>query len=242
VSHLAAKLGPMTPDERVGRHAARQHGLITRRRALDLGVTPKQIRRRQATGRWLPLRREVYAIAGVPSSLEQAVLAAVLSARGRAASSHATAGVLWGMPGIEAERIELLVPLDRRLELDGVLCHRTGAFLDADLTRYRGIPITTPARTLVDLSGRLGPTQLGTICDNLLRRRQLRLADLRRCARRLEGAPGRRPTVVHEVLAARLPGYEPGDSDLETRVVRVLLAVGLPCPTLGLRVRAAGRT
>ena len=50
---------------------------------------------------------------------------------------------------------------------------------------------------------------------------------------------------VHAVLGARIPGYDPGDSDLETRALRALIAAGLPPPKqqhrMVLRARRAHR-
>lgn len=78
--------------------------------------------------------------------------------------------------------------------------------------------------------------------DEGLRRRLVRLERLRSCAARLYKSPGRRPSVISDLLAARVPGYEPGDSDLETRVLRLLVACGLPSPVQQHRVRLGGRT
>ena len=70
----------------------------------------------------------------------------------------------------------------------------------------------------------------------------MRLESLRRCVARLGEAPGRRLAVLHELLAERLPGYDPGDSDLETRVLRLVVASGFPPLLQQHRVRAGGRT
>lgn len=55
-------------------------------------------------------------------------------------------------------------------------------------------------------------------------------------------APGRRLAAVQELLVERLPGYDPGESDLETRVLRLIVRNGLPVPVQQHRVRVAGRT
>ena len=47
---------------------------------------------------------------------------------------------------------------------------------------------------------------------------------------------------MRALLAERLPGYDPGDSDLETRVLRTIVAAGLPPPLQQYRVRVRGRT
>ena len=48
--------------------------------------------------------------------------------------------------------------------------------------------------------------------------------------------------MIHTLLAARLRGYDPGDSDLETRVLSWLTGAGLPPPRQQYRVRINGKT
>ena len=54
-------------------------------------------------------------------------------------------------------------------------------------------------------------------------------------------APGRSMSKVHAVLGARIPGYDPGDSDLETRALRALTAAGLPPPKQQHRMVLRGK-
>ena len=138
--------------------------------------------------------------------------------------------------------LHVVTDLGRHIRLDGVMGHRSGALFGADLARHLGIPVTSPARTIVDLSGQLRYRELGVAVDHALRRCIMRLDALQRCVGRLGEAPGRRPALLHELLAERLPGYDPGDSDLETRVLRVLVAAGFPPPVQQHRIRAGGRT
>src|SRR5438128_5019621 len=126
--------------------------------------------------------------------------------------------------------------------MEGVVGHRSGALFSADLTTRLGIPITTPERTIVDQSARLSSAQLGRMVDDAMRRGILDLERLRRCAGRLQKGPGRRLSVVREVLATRIAGYDPGDSDFETDVLREIVAAGLPPPAQQYRVRVKGRT
>ena len=144
--------------------------------------------------------------------------------------------------GAGADEIEMVAPPNRRVGLAGVRGHRSSALFTADLTLYRRIPVTTPERTPVDLSGRLAPPSLGCMLDDALRRRLIRLDRVRTCVARLAGSPGRRPAVVQSLLAERLPGYEPGGSDIETRALRLLVAHGFPPPVQQYRVRIGGRT
>jgi hypothetical protein len=128
------------------------------------------------------------------------------------------------------EGVEAVSPLGRHKRLEGVVGHRSGALFDSDVTVYRSIPTTTVARTLIDVSGRLSDRQLGQAVDDSLRRRILRLDDLRRTAGRLGAAPGRSMRRVHVILSARVPGYDPLDSSLEVRALRAFAAAGLPLP------------
>jgi hypothetical protein len=221
----------------------RQHGLITLAQAVDIGLTSDEVRAHYRNGRWVMDREGVYAPAGAPPSAERAILAAVLAADGPAWGSHETAGWLWRARYVEQpDVIELLRPLGRHVRMEGVVGHRSGALYSADLTTFRRIPITTPERTVVELSGRRSAAELGRIVDDLIRRRLLTLDRLRRCTARLDTAPGRRLSVVRAVLADRIPGYDPGDSDLETRVLRTIVAAGLPPPIQQHRVRIRGKT
>lgn len=242
MSYPTGIMAGMNVREATARIANTQFGLITRTQALAAGLSEAQIRRRARSGEWDVVRPGVYAVAGVPPTWEQAACAAVLAAQPQAWASHHTAGVLWGFSRVTASAIDILTTTPRRLRLSGVVAHRSCALFTADLTRHRGILATTPERTLVDLSASLPADRLGSILDDALRRRLIQLSRLRRCVGRLQSAPGRQPAKVHTLLAARLPGYDPGDSDLETSVLGMLAAAGLPLPEQQHRVRIGGRT
>lgn len=227
---------------RLGTIAASQHGLIALDQALGAGLGAGQIRHRVRSGEWVVVRPRVYAVAGAPPTWAQAMAAATLSLQPYAWLSHGTAGALWGFAGGGLEGIDVLVDSARRVKMAGVRSHRSGALFSADLTTHLRIPVTSPERTLVDLSATVPPPALGRLLDDGLRRRLVRLERLRSCVGRLGKSPGRRPSVIQDLLVARLPGYDPGDSDLETRVLRALVAAGLPVLVQQYRVRIRGQT
>jgi hypothetical protein len=152
-----------------------------------------------------------------------------------------TAARLWSCRIRVADSIEVLSARARRVRMEGVRAHRSLHLFDADCSTRHGIPCVSAARLVVELSSRLSERALGALVDDLLRRRLVRLDAIHRCVSRLPPAPGRSPRRVHAVLAARWPGYDPGDSDLETRVLRLLVAAGLPIPRQQFRVRLRGR-
>lgn len=217
--------------------AAGQHGLATRRQALEL-VTQRQLRQWVAGGRLVPVRPGVYRLAGVPGSWEQRLLAACLSTGGVA--SHRSAARLWHLDGVPSLRVEISLPSGRRTRLDGVLCHRSNRLADDAVTEVLGVPTTSVARTLFDLSAVAGPRTVQTAVDDALRRDLVSIGELRRCFDALAGRGRRRCAWLRPVLDRRQPGYDPGESVLEAQVARWLSEAGLPEPVHQLWVVTGG--
>jgi hypothetical protein len=236
MSHPRATLPGMADMEMVNRSARKQRGLVTRVQALACGVTAGQIESRLRNGTWLLVRPDVYAIAGAPQSWEQSLLAVTLAAP-CSASHRSTAHLLALRTFDQPARLEVISSHAQFVRLDGVRGHRSRALFDADLTRRRGVPTVTAERALIDLSGSMTTKHLGLVLDDAIRRKVADLETFRRCAGRLAPGPGRSMRRVHDVLGLRLPGYNPGDSDLETRALRILVAAGFPPPRQQYRVR-----
>lgn len=221
--------------------AARHRGLFTTAQALEAGFSEWAIRRNLRTGAWVRVRHRVLTLGGCPVTWEQSVLAAVLAMGPHAVASHDTAAELWDLPDVGTRTIEVTTDRPSWVRQPGVRSHRTTSFLREEHTLRHGVPATTVARTIVDVSGRYSVTQLGAAVDHGLRTGKLRLASLRRCVAELSPAPGRRLNRVHSVLGTRLPGYEPGESDIEIRVLRAIVGAGLPEPTQQHAVTLVGR-
>ena len=232
----------MGADRTINHRARRQYGLITREQAIRAGASRSTIECRLRAGNWDLIRPAVYAIAGAPATWEQAVLAACLAGGPVAFASHGTALRLWGLSDkVDRDVIHLISPPGRRIRLDGITAHRTKLLSPVDLRPSSGIPCTTVARAIVEVSGRLGAKATGKLLDEAIRRRRDELEAVRACAARLAGPGRRRLDIVRGVLALRLPGYDPGDSDLEVRALRALHKAGLDAPVQQHPVMAAGR-
>ena len=130
--------------------ARRQHALVTHDQALAAGLSSSQIRRRNRSGEWRVARPGVYAVDGAPPTWLQSVAAVALCSQPEAWVSHQTAAAMWAIPGVHDEAIHVVTGLHRRVRLEGVRGHRSGALFSADLTIHHRIPVTTPARALVD--------------------------------------------------------------------------------------------
>jgi hypothetical protein len=230
-------------DRLLAQIAERQHGLVTLGQAIAGGLSPDQIHRRCRAGRLEQLRRGVYAIAGAPRTQQQAWLAAVLAAGDAAVLSHASAASLWKLrPAPDADGIHVATPLDQRVRLAGVIHHRSGLLVPVDVTVHERIPTSTVARTIAEIGGQLGPVLTGRCLDDAIRRRLVTLEEVRACHARLSGPGRRRLRDLKAELRTRLPGYDPGGSDLEIRALTAIGRAGLRLPVQQHRVRIEGRT
>lgn len=209
--------------------ARTQHGLISRAQAQSLGMTGRMIEGRTATGRWRIHHPGVYVVGATPSSWEQRVLAICLAAGPDLVASHRTAARLWGLVSADG-RPEFTVAGRRRVRIPRARFHRSLLLPEIDQTVRCAIPVTTLPRTLVDASSHQDPQTVGTWVDGAIRTFDLDLRAVRSCLARLSG-PGRRHVgSLQMALVERLPGYDPGDSELEARAMRALAAAGLPSP------------
>jgi hypothetical protein len=179
-----------TVDVQLNRLAAGQHSLAHRTQALALGMTARQLDARVASGLLVAEHRGVYRLAGAARSGEQAVLAACMAAGVGAVASHRSAGVLWGLRGVEAGDPEILVPAERCPTLRSVLVHRTGRLDEIDVSRRARIPVTAPARTLLDLGAVVPAPVVESALEDALLRRLVTLELVTRTIERL-GRPGR---------------------------------------------------
>src|SRR4030095_1418137 len=103
------------------------------------------------------------------------------------------------------------------------------------------MPCMSAPRCLIDIAGSFRHDDLGRALDDLLRRKLCTLDEVRRCLGRLHAGPGRPLKGMHDVLAGRWPGYEPGEGDRETRALRAIAKAGLPLPKQQHRMRLGGK-
>ena len=146
---VRSEVAPST-DQLIARLARRQKGTVARRQLLALGVTTKEIEWRVRTGRLHVLHRGVYAVGHTALSRDGELLAAVLAAGPGAVLSHRSAAELHRIAKRRPGPIHTTTPKQRRPQ-KGLSV--TAAFLRPDEQEtVRGIPVTTVARTLLDLA------------------------------------------------------------------------------------------
>jgi very-short-patch-repair endonuclease len=188
------------------------------------------------------MHRGVYRILGSALTWQQGIMAACLAAGQGAVASHRSAAVLWSIPGMEP-RVELTVPERRRVVLAGVTLHRASVLPSFDRRRVEAIPVTSPARTLIDLAAVLDRDRLENALDHCLAGRAL---TIRQLARRLEalGRNGRKGAgLLAALLANRPPEGRAPQSQFEVGLLRLLRKQKIPAPSCQHAVRLpSGRT
>ncbi|HEY8218245.1 MAG TPA: hypothetical protein VIH82_13995 [Acidimicrobiia bacterium] len=195
---------------------------------------------RRAELEWV--RPSVLCFVGAPATWEQAILAACLTSGDGAVASFRTAAALWGMPGVDADdAIEITTPTRRRSRIAGVVVHDSFILDGWHVARRRSIPVTSPARTLCDLTACWQPSQVGLAVDDAVRRKVVTLRRLKTVFLDLAHRGRRRSTVMRAILEARVPGFDPGESDKEALIVSWIVGAGLPPPAQQHRVTVGAR-
>jgi very-short-patch-repair endonuclease len=205
-----------------------QHGVFSRAQAMASGLTNDTIARRLASGTWDKLYPGVYRVAGVPVTWRQSLLAACLAWGVGAVISHRAAAALWELIGFAPGVIELIVPRKRERAHDHIV-HRPRSLQKIDVTIRDGIPVTSLARTLIDLATCTPRDALEEALDDALRC-GLSLARLRW---RMSELGARR--VLTDLVDVRARG-DVTESTFETRFLRALRGAGLPKPVAQHRI------
>ncbi len=224
--------------------AGRQRGTISRAQLLAIDVTRRGIERRLADGRLHRLFLGVFLVGHAVPPLLARETAALIACGSGCFLSHRTAGAIWALdapPGTAAPlrgRPAAALPATPRNPLVDVTSTRSGPRgqrglrvhrvqrLDAADSRMRhGLPLTAPARTLLDLASVLSAQELA---DTVERARVLRLvtgAHIRTAMQRTpgrRGAPALRRLLVDEPTMTR--------SKAERRLLTLVARAGLPRP------------
>ena len=214
--------------------ARKQHGVVARRQLLAMQMTPKAIKYALSAGRlhrteW----RGVYAVGRPELSEYGRLMAAVLWAGPGAVLSHESAADLWRIRRNRSRTITLSVPaVRRRVGRRGVTVHRRARLGRREVTRQRGIPVTNPTWTLIDLATTLERRPLEAAVNQADALNLLRVDTLREELDRAKGQPGVR--LLREILDR--DAFLLTDSELERLFVPIAKRAGLPRPETQVEV------
>jgi hypothetical protein len=217
-------------DKAIAELARRNHGVFTRQMVLAAGANAAFIKRRIAGGVWFVLAPGVYALASSLPTWERAVTAARLEAGEAGLGSHGTAAALWHFPDFRRLRPEILVPMGSVTQCTLGELRRTRRLRPIDRRVVNQIPVTSPARTIIDLAPRLSDARLGDLIDRQARRNTPDIQAERFASLASQGRPG--ITRLRLLLAERVDEYAPTESELEALALRVFKRGGLPMPEM----------
>jgi hypothetical protein len=217
-------------DTQIAVIAAGQGGAFTRLQANDAGLSDDQLARRVRAGTLLQTGPHSFRVAGAPRTLRTELTDVVLGIGDPVLFAGPTAAALLGFDGFELRRpFHVLLPRRRHVTRNHVRVHRTDAFELVDRATVDDLPVTTAARTIIDLARTISASRLAACIDSAVRDGRVSedLLHRRIVALRSQGRYGL-PTLA-EVLA----GYEVtrgGHSWLEREYLCLVAAAGLPRP------------
>jgi very-short-patch-repair endonuclease len=229
-----------SPDLEMAAIADRQGGVLGRGQLLALGVSAPAIGRRVATGRLHIIYRGVYALGYRRIGVLGWRWAAVLACGEGAVLSHGSAADAWGIRRSASPRPHVIVPRRARIRQPGIVVHSPRHVLLDEVTRLDGLPITTPARTLLDLAaGGLRGRPLEAALDRAERELRVDWAEMHRMLERHAGRPG--VPALRETLARYAPGSVETFSVLEEIVLELCDEYSLPRPQVNCVIEGKRR-
>jgi very-short-patch-repair endonuclease len=217
----------MADHERLRELAARQHGIVTRAQLTDAGFSAGLVAHHLRAGRLERLSRRVLRLTGTPDTPDQRAMAAALDVAGGAVALF-SAAARWELAGFTLEPVHVMST--RRPHRGGShlgRMHSSVRFDECDVVAVRGVPTTSPLRTLCDLAGRIHIERLDLACERMLARRILRLDDLRALSSTLPSHSRSTRAKALRLLCERRPGdHRPAESGLERRFEQILRDAG----------------
>ena len=143
----------------MSRLATAAKGIATRPELIEAGVTTDEIRHRLHTSALLPEYPGVYRVGHRAPNFESCYMAAVKACGEGALISGMAAAYLFGLIKGKPPPPEVTAPKKRKWATRWSPC-----ICRNDATKWRGIPVTTVPRTLIDLAPRLSEGQLARLC------------------------------------------------------------------------------
>jgi hypothetical protein len=200
--------------------------VVTRAQLREIGFSKKAIEHRLRNGRLHRVARGVYLVGWERLDRERRWKAAVLSCGEGALLSHRSAGALWGFCKEHPDYVEISVERHRSVRRPGVRVHDRAGFWTRDLTTHRGIPLTQPIRTFLDLVAVMGPRDLERAINEADKLDVIDADSLRRGLDDYSGQPGVRP--LRRILDQHT--FRLSDDELERLFRPLATAAGLPIP------------
>lgn len=237
-----ADKGRMPPSHGpLARLATHQHGVASTKQLLALGYSLDSISDACLEGRLHRIHQGVYAVGHSRLTWHSRCWAGVLGAEPNetnevvwpAVASHGSAAYLWGIYRYAPETIDVTAPIRRRAKRE-FRVHFSSILVDDDREFREGIPVTSLARTLLDLAVRARPGQLDRYLERAEELGLLDLVAIEALLGRVGGHRGRGP--LRRALALYRPDPAFTRSRFERDFRQRVNAAGLPAPSMNFNV------
>jgi hypothetical protein len=193
------------------------------------------IRTQLASGLWVEVQQGVYRSAFVAPSWRADLMAAHLGTPGSAVGFEA-ASELHTLSGAPRGRRTLIVPRHDHHTDALAAIHESTDLTAQHLTIVDGLPVTTVARTLIDLAAVLRPARLGRVLDDALNRRKVEFGEVCGLYQSLRRRGKRGFRNLAALLDERGDGMALSESELEARFRELVTRAGLPLPSWQVEV------
>jgi hypothetical protein len=214
--------------------AARQHGVIALRQLFALGFGRGAVRHMLATGRLHRLHQGVFAVGHFHLSARGRWMAAVLACGDGALLSHLSAAILWGIARSGSRRLDVTVVAQGGRSRPGIVVHQVRHLSVDDRAVRERIPITSLARTLLDMAEVVSPRRVERAFEEADR---LGLLDVRGVQELCDRSPGRRGLKTLLPLVGERAHPTPDTrSDLEADFAAFCRERELPPPAFNVLV------
>jgi very-short-patch-repair endonuclease len=219
-------------EQRIAELAARQRGLVTRKQLLEIGLTPEAIDHWLRSARLHPLYRGVYLLghAGVTEGARE--LGAVFACGSGAVVSHRSAAWLWRLLPAAKGDVEVTVAGRDCRSRPGIRVHRIRHLDRRETRKLGGIPITSPARTILDLAAVVRRRELERAMAEAYARPLARRSELTSLLARRSSRPGTR--ALRALLDDGTPALT--RSEAEERLLALIRSAELPAPETNIRI------
>jgi len=214
-------------EERIAAAAAEQHGVVTHRQLVELGLSPAAIGRRWQSGRMKRMHRGVYLVVSIAPERATEMAAVLVGGPGAVLSHLSALSILRMLRADRPHPLHVSVSGRSRRRRPGICFHRVAPFDDDEFTVMDGIPVTSPGRTLVDVAGMLGSREIEVAASVAERNGLTTIDELVSLPDRYPRRPG---ISVLRSLFKDMRGPDFTRSEAERRCLELLRTAGLSRP------------
>ena len=216
--------------------ARQNHGLVTRTQLSESGMSDHNIATLVSDGVVIRRSRGVYSLVGNPQTWEQQVALACKVIGDSTVAGARSAATIWGFQNFHSRAVDVVTPWPATrtriaTDLGFAVNHRISRdLLPAHVTQHAGLPVTCPARTLIDMGACVGAQRLRLMIDDAVSKDLTTYDEVFQMLLEVT-RPGRRGlAVVRKALEFRPVGGQLPRSVFDAQVLQLIMRAALPEP------------